>query len=98
NGVVFALLFVALVVLAMRESRQPVRIASPTLLVVGSCLIAFGWFYPHFVKTPHWTVYAYASPFGLLPCPTLAAVIGVPLMVEGLPSTAGSAVLRSAGC
>jgi hypothetical protein len=96
NGTVFGLLVLVLLGLAIRVSPQPLRTASKTTLVVGSCLVAFGWFYPHFVRVPHWTSYGYAAPFGLLPCPTLSAVIGIALMIEGLPSTAWSGVVAGA--
>ena len=41
--------------------------------------------------------YAYASPFGLLPCPTLSVVIGLTLIFGGLQSTAWSVLLIAAG-
>jgi hypothetical protein len=67
------------------------------MLWPGAALVAFGWTYPHFLPGHHWTVYTYAAPFGLLPCPTLAAVIGLTLVVGMLRSKAWSLTLAAAG-
>ncbi len=58
--------------------------------------MAFGWAYPHFLITDTWTAYAYASPFGLLPCPTLSVVIGITLIFGGLHSRGWSVPLFGA--
>jgi hypothetical protein len=41
--------------------------------------------------------YLYASPTGLIPCPTLSAVVGVGLVVEGLGSRGWSLILVGGG-
>jgi hypothetical protein len=38
------------------------------------------------VRTDSWTTYIYASPFGILPCPTLSVVIGITLLFPDLRS------------
>ena len=63
----------------------------------GGMLIAFGWLYPHFLITDTWPAYAYASPFGLLPCPTLSVVVGVTLAAGGFRSVGWNAVVAAAG-
>jgi hypothetical protein len=49
-------------------------------------LVAFGWIYPHFLETGTWTAYLYAAPLGLIPCPTLSAVAGAAIILDGLGS------------
>ena len=71
--------------------------ASPGWLLAGAGLVAFGWVYPRFLAAENWIDYAYASPFGLLPCPTLAVVIGITLACGGLNSAAWSVPLAAAG-
>jgi hypothetical protein len=50
--------------------------------MVGVGLVIFGLIYPHFVRTHSWIEYLYASPFGLVPCPTLSVIIGATLMAR----------------
>lgn len=80
NGTIFAVFSVLLVAVArccssIRFERAPLLFSTP-----GVLLVVFGWFYPHFLRADSWTAYAYASPFGLLPCPTLSVVIGLTLI------------------
>lgn len=60
-------------------------------------LVLFGTAYPHFLATGSWTEYAYAAPLGLIPCPTLAVVIGFTLMFRNLGITAWKVLLIIAG-
>ena len=39
----------------------------------------------------------YAAPLGLIPCPTLSALVGVALVVNGLGSRAWSLILSGSG-
>jgi hypothetical protein len=80
NGTVFAALFLVLLALCRRLSNGPVRFAAPVFAVPGAMLVAFGSAYPHFLETNSWITYAYAAPLGVLPCPTLSAVIGATLL------------------
>jgi hypothetical protein len=95
-----AVMFTLLTVLLVRVARQlPVTktSASRSWWLAGLPLIVFGWLYPHFLVTNTWTAYAYASPFGLLPCPTLSVVVGVTLAAGGLRSAGWNAALAGAG-
>jgi hypothetical protein len=96
SGAVFVALFLVLVALASRLSPAPVHFVTPSLGIPGVLLVAFGWGYPHFLETDRWTSYAYAAPFGLLPCPTLSAVIGVTLALGALGSRAWAFTLGAA--
>ena len=97
NGTTFAVLAVMLVWAASRASDAPVQRATPAWLALGAALIVFGWVYPHFLRTDSWSAYFYASPFGLLPCPTLSIAIGVTLVVRPLASRTWSMTLAAAG-
>jgi hypothetical protein len=93
NGAVFAGLSFVLGTIALRLPSASIRIASPPLLFAGGALVAFGFAYPHFLDTAHWTVYLIAAPLGLLPCPTLSAVGGLTLIVGAFRSSAWSLTL-----
>lgn len=97
NGTAFAILAAALagVAFGMRDGR--IRLSSPLLVISGLFMVAFGWVYPHFIRADSWVVYLYASPFGLIPCPTLSAIIGIALMIGGLNSRAWTLILSCAG-
>lgn len=97
NGLAFALLAVALGAIALSRRRTEIRFASAPMLATGLVLFAFGAVYPHFVVVDHWLAYPFAAPLGLLPCPTLLAVIGVTLMLRQFESKAWCIVLMTAG-
>lgn len=79
NGAVFTCLAAILTLVSRRASNTPVEAALPAGLAAGAVLVVFAWMYPHFLRADSWTAYAYASPLGLIPCPTLAAVTGLTL-------------------
>ena len=56
-------------------------------------MLTFGWTYPHFLAADRWTTYLYAAPLGLIPCPTLSALIGVALILGRFESTLWPATL-----
>jgi hypothetical protein len=76
------------------ETEEPVV---PALLVTGALLVVFGFVYPHFLATDSWAARMYAAPLGLLPCPTLSALIGVTLMFGLFREREWSPILASAG-
>jgi hypothetical protein len=97
NGSLFALLGMGLMAIAVTLPRGDIGVGPPWAVVVGSSLFLFGWVYPHFLDTPSWLPYLYATPTGLIPCPTLSIVIGLSLALSGLDSRAWSWVLAAAG-
>jgi hypothetical protein len=97
NGAAFAALAAVLSTIVRTLPGGPVSVAPAVSLVPGLLLVAFGWVYPHFVEVQHWTAYLYAAPLGLLPCPTLSAVIGVTLMLDLRRSKAWRITLAAAG-
>ena len=80
NCTMFVSLASLLFFVARRAGDEPVRCTALPLRLPGALLLAFGWSYPHFVKVVHWIEYAYAAPLGIVPCPTLLALIGFTLI------------------
>jgi hypothetical protein len=97
NGIVFAAVALVLAITALRLPRASVRIAAPWLVGFGGFLFAFGWVYPHFLRTESWVAYLYAAPLGLIPCPSLSAIVGIALIAGGLGSRSWSLLLAAAG-
>ena len=80
NAGTFMLLTLLLALAATRLDNRPIAVSSPPVAAVGALLFAFGFLYPHFLAAESWLSYVYMAPFGLLPCPTLAAVTGISLI------------------
>jgi len=97
NGAVFSILALALGVLAARMAPLALPRPPSSVRVLGALVACFGLVYPHFVETEHALQYLYRAPTGLVPCPTLALVIGVALMADGLGSRALGFLLGVAG-
>lgn len=86
NAAVFAALAVALAaVAALPGGSERVSPGAPWSRVLGAAMIALGWAYPHFLRGSA-LHYLYAAPLGLIPCPTLAALVGIGLLSDGLHS------------
>lgn len=97
NGIVFIAIAIAVAVLGVTSPRAKISLSEGGYLVVGLAVLGFGWVYPHFLESgPLWR-YLYAAPIGLVPCPTVSAVVGLALVTQGLGSRAVSMVLAVAG-
>ena len=66
-------------------------------VAIGTALMAFGAVYPHFLDARPLWVYAVAAPFGLVPCPSLAVVLGAALVAGRCDDRVGSSILAVAG-
>jgi len=97
NGAVLLALAGLLLFLALKQPCAPARIAPPWFLFPGIALFAVGWAYPHFLAAGSLLPYLYRSPLGVLPCPTLAMVLGVALILDGLGSRGLCLVLGAFG-
>ncbi len=98
NGVVFALLGVAIAALGLRGPGVVAETAGVATRTLGFALIAFGWVYPHFLEGRSLLAYLYGAPLGLLPCPTLSLVIGFALVERrGVAGRAAGITLSVAG-
>ena len=96
NGLVFAASALGLTAIAVAGDRRLVSRGSAWTRGIGMATIAFGWVYPHFLQGDV-TAYLYASPVGLVPCPTLAVAIGFALLGNGLGSPVWSLTLAAVG-
>jgi hypothetical protein len=86
-----------LLALAPSLGPEPVPRSSTSVMVWAFMLLEFGWLYPHFLAENFTLHYLYRAPLGVLPCPTLAAVIGLALLLRGFESRAWSSVLAIVG-
>ncbi|MFZ1866757.1 MAG: hypothetical protein WAU39_21225 [Polyangiales bacterium] len=98
NGTMFGL---AAALLAMLGAYGPSahragRAAFPAA-AVGVLLIVFGWAYPELEGATSWWAALWEAPVGVIPCPTLAVVIGLALLGDGLGSTPWSLALSGLG-
>lgn len=98
NGVVLILLTIAMVVLSLQTATDPAAPVRNLDRWSGAALIAFGWLYPEFIDPAQPAyVFAYASPLGTLPCPTLSFLIGLQLLTGEPWGRSASRVLALAG-
>lgn len=97
NGTILGALAMALISLASRFRLGGVVRGSTWASFAGVLMIAFGLFYPHFLVARSPLTYLYAAPTGLIPCPTLAVVIGFALLAGCSQMRAWSLTLAGAG-
>lgn len=94
NASSMALVFVLLIAFGLADSSGPARRSPKAIWCVGVSLIALGWVYPHFLEEGP-GAYFYAAPLGILPCPTLAMLVGVSLVLSGSSATAYPSILAA---
>ena len=97
NGAMFAALAAVLAGIASRFRPDEAQAGTTVDRIAGGVMIAFAWLYPHFLDARPPATYLYAAPMGLIPCPTLALVIGFTLVSGALASRAWSFTLVAAG-
>ena len=97
NTATFSALALVLGSIALRLSSRPVRVSQPWLVFFGALLLTYAGVYPHFLHTRTWAEYLYAAPLGLIPCPTLSAVVGVTLILGLFESRAWSLTIAVMG-
>jgi hypothetical protein len=86
NGLLFSILAILIFIFAQRTSGMRISYSTWPFIVVGIMMITFGFVYPHFIKANSLIEYLYASPVGLIPCPTLSILIGILLLFNPLGS------------
>jgi len=94
NASVFASVAVALALLAHRAPKSRTATGAPWQSAIGVAMIAFGWLYPHFLRGGA-LAHVIGAPLGVIPCPTLAAVIGLALLADALDDRAWSWTLAA---
>jgi len=97
NAVVFLVMSTSLLVFAAGMGRERVRVGARWRVFGGATMIAFAWLYPHFVDKGSMLAYLYRAPMGLVPCPTLAMIIGIALLFNGFDSFAWSVLVAAVG-
>lgn len=96
NGAAFALLAAILAFIAVRTPLDEVKRHEKWATALGGVLVAFAWFYPHFLARA-WIESLAGAPLGLIPCPTLSLVIGLSLMGQGPAGRGWGVTLGVAG-
>ncbi len=86
NGFLFTVLAILIIIFGFKASNAPINVSTLPYLVAGILMIVFGLVYPHFINADSIIKYLYASPVGLIPCPTLSIIIGLLLIYNGLAS------------
>ncbi|MBP1674316.1 MAG: hypothetical protein H6Q24_454 [Bacteroidetes bacterium] len=86
NGILFTIMAILIIIFGFKASNQPITISQVPFMVVGIFMIVFGLVYPHFISADSFLKYLYASPVGLIPCPTLSIIIGFLLLYNGFGS------------
>jgi len=86
NGILFSIMAILIVIFGFKASDQPINISQVPFMVLGIIMIIFGLVYPHFISADSFLKYLYASPVGLIPCPTLSIIIGFLLLYNGFGS------------
>jgi hypothetical protein len=86
NGFLFTVLAILIIIFGLKASNAPINVSNLPYLIVGILMIVFGLVYPHFINADSFIKYLYASPVGLIPCPTLSILIGFLLLYNGLGS------------
>ena len=86
NGILFFIITILIFIFGLKTSNQPIHISQAPFMVIGILMIVFGLVYPHFINSSSFLKYFYASPVGLIPCPTLSILIGFLLLYNGFSS------------
>lgn len=86
NGTVFSIATMLLIIFGLKANGQPIDYSQLPFIIAGILMITFGLVYPHFINPDSIIKYLYASPAGLIPCPTLSVIIGFLLIYNGFGS------------
>jgi hypothetical protein len=97
NASVFAFLVVMAIYATLRAGNEKIRGNRSWPDIFGLLSLAFGLFYPEFLNTNSPVEFAYASPAGLIPCPTLAILAGFALLYRGLGSSLWAVTVATSG-
>ena len=86
NGILFSVMAILIFIYGSKASVQTISYSQIPFIAIGVFMIVFGLVYPHFISTESFFKYLYASPAGLIPCPTLSLIIGLLLVYNGFGS------------
>lgn len=97
TGIVCAVLAMALAALGWRLEDLRVHRGPVWASAAGAVMMAFGFWYPHFLGSRSAWAYLVGAPFALLPCPTLSFLVGAALWGGGFGGRGWSLLLAAAG-
>ncbi|MGV8964267.1 MAG: hypothetical protein ACOH2V_12935 [Candidatus Saccharimonadaceae bacterium] len=97
NGTLFSIMAILTLYYGPKTSGQPVGLSRLPFAMAGMTMIIFGLVYPHFMETGSVLTCLYASPVGLIPCPTLSVLIGFALLYNGFGSKPVTLILLCSG-
>jgi hypothetical protein len=97
NAAVFAILVIMSIYATLRSGIGNIAGDRSWVDIGGLILIIFGLFYPEFLTSGSLIEYAYASPTGLIPCPTLSVLTGFALVYKGFRSQTWSMAIGISG-
>jgi hypothetical protein len=97
NGLSFSIFAILILLSGLSASKEPISFTLFPSGVIGILMIVFGLVYPHFIEANSIIKYVYASPVGIIPCPTLSVLIGLVLLFKGFGSQPIIIVLIIAG-
>ena len=97
NAAVFAFLVIMSIYAILRSGNSNITGDRSWIDIGGLILIIFGLFYPEFLRSGSLIEYTYASPTGLIPCPTLSVLTGFALLYKGFNSQTWSMTIGISG-
>lgn len=97
NATVFAFLVIMSIYATLRSGNGNITGDRSWVDIGGLILIIFGLFYPEFLTSGSLIEYAYASPTGLIPCPTLSVLAGFALVYKSFRSQTWSLTIGVSG-
>jgi hypothetical protein len=97
NATAFAVLAAMVVALGVGVGDGRAASGPWWTTLLGIAMVSFGFVYPHFVEVESVLEYLYAAPAGVIPCPTLAVVIGLTLIADGFGSRGYMLIVAGAG-
>jgi hypothetical protein len=97
NTVIFCLLAAVSLFYASKGNENKIAGDRSWPDIAGLLLVFFGLIYPEFLNAASAVEYAYASPVGLIPCPTLCVVIGFALLYKNFLSRSWGTCMAAAG-
>ncbi len=86
NAVIFFLASLQFGYMALRYVHGKFGVRWDYISAAGLIMLVFGFVYPHFMENASFFKYLCASPLGLIPCPTLSAIVGITLLFHGFNS------------
>lgn len=97
NAAVFCLLTFASLLFSIKGSDDKISGDRSWPDIAGLVLVLFGLVYPGFLPAASFIEYAYASPVGLIPCPSLCEVTGFALLYRNFISRSWGICMAAAG-